>query len=237
MTPSSPELSLWAVALIAAYFAGSIPVGLLIGRARGVDIRAHGSGNIGATNAMRVLGRQAGIACFVLDVAKGFLPAFLGGWALHAARDAPMSAAIGWLWMGLAAAAVLGHMFPVWLKFRGGKGVATGFGALLGVWPVMTAAALTALVVWLVSARVSRYVSVSSCLAAIALPAFVALAWLARARLAGLETNWPAAMPFFATATALAALVVWRHRGNLARVVAGVEPKIGQSGAADRTRA
>lgn len=221
--------------LILAYLAGSIPFGLLIGFARGVDIRAHGSKNIGATNAGRVLGRPWGVLAFVLDFLKGVGPVLGAGVWLGAIRsdagDAPPSA--HWWWIGVAIAAILGHVFPIWLKFKGGKGVATGFGAMLGLWPIVTWPALLALGVWLVVARVTRYVSAASIAAALALPAGVVA--FSAAGLTGAGPDAPSRLasvwPFAACTAGMAVLVVWRHRANIARLRDGRENRIGGPGA------
>ncbi|MEC9372451.1 MAG: glycerol-3-phosphate acyltransferase, partial [Planctomycetota bacterium] len=166
----------WAALMVGAYFAGSIPFALLISKSRGVDIRKHGSGNVGATNVMRVLGKRAGITCFALDVLKGAAPVVIAGFATGVIREDAIAAREAWLWLGVAAAAILGHVFPVWLKFRGGKGVATGLGALAAVWPWLTLPSAAALVVWIVCQRVTRNVGFSSSVAAVALPLVVGAA-------------------------------------------------------------
>ena len=121
---------------LGAYLLGSVPFGLLIGKAKGVDLRAHGSGNIGATNAMRVLGKPLGIACFALDVAKGAIPTAIAGALIvpESGLDAPTAFA----WVAIGVCAVIGHMFSIFLRFSGGKGVATGFGILLAIFPYVT---------------------------------------------------------------------------------------------------
>lgn len=212
--------------LAGAYLVGSIPFGLLLGLARGVDIRLHGSGNIGATNAMRVLGKRIGALCFALDVAKGFAPTLLAGWALGAFGAAPLTPGIAWLWVGVACATVAGHMFPVWLRFRGGKGVATGLGAMLAVWPHLTIPAALAAVAWVIAARATRYVGLSSCIAGVSVPVWACLTALARGgwSVEALRGAWP----FIAATALLAGVVVWRHRGNIARTLAGTEPRIGE---------
>ncbi|MFW6031967.1 MAG: glycerol-3-phosphate 1-O-acyltransferase PlsY [Phycisphaeraceae bacterium] len=219
------HLQLWLTWLPLAYLAGAIPFGLLIGRVHGVDIRTRGSGNVGATNVGRVLGRKWGVICFLLDVGKG-LAAVLG-YALAARSlgltpDAGPVALVGWL--AVAAAAVSGHMFPVWLKFRGGKGVATGLGSVLGFWPVLTAAGLAAGAIWVIVVRRSGYVSLGSTVAALALPVLSLLSGLAMGR--------PAEqVGVYAAVTAgLALLVVVRHRSNLARLRAGTESKVAWGG-------
>lgn len=220
-----------ALLILAAYLVGSIPFGFLIARMRGIDIRKHGSGNIGATNVGRVLGRKWGGICFGLDVLKGLVPTLLAGWWLGLVRfDGGVVQAASTLtlftWLGAMAAAVIGHMFPVWLGFKGGKGVATGFGALLGVWPVLTFAAVGALVVWLASVKVCRMVGISSVLAALCLPVLVGVQpWIAAAMGRG---EHPPVWPFLLVACILAAVVVVKHRANIARTLAGTEPKIGR---------
>ena len=190
------------VLAVLAYLFGAVPFGLLVARARGVEIRAHGSGNIGATNVFRVIGKGWGIFTFALDALKGFLPAFLfpklGG----------LEADWGVLF-GLAA--ILGHSFPIYLKFKGGKGVATSAGVLLGVAPLAVGIGFLA---WLLCLVVSRYVSLSSIVAAIVVAASV---WAIDK---GLVINL--------ALTALAALVVWLHRANIGRLLNGTESRFGK---------
>jgi glycerol-3-phosphate acyltransferase PlsY len=224
MTPAA----LWTLGILGSYLAGSVPFGLLIGLARGIDIREHGSKNIGATNAGRVLGRRWGVLCFALDVLKGAAPVLLAGWATGAVHRSPRSAEESWLWIACAVAAVLGHMHSVFLRFTGGKGVATGFGVMLGLWGAMTGPALVALAAWALCARLTRYVSVSSVVAAATLPISVAILAARRAPpgsrpLAHVREAWP----FLVMSVALAGLVIWKHRANLARLRAGTEPRIG----------
>ncbi len=217
------------VALALAYLVGSIPFGLLMGFAKGVDIRAHGSGNIGATNAIRVLGKPLGIACFVLDVLKGLLPTLLLGLWLGVAGHRFPTTGQAFAHLGLAACAMLGHIFPVWLKFKGGKGVATGFGAMLGVWPQMTIPAVGALVVWIACARITRYVSLSSIVAGVCLPVFVviAAALASRGEAVSAVDAIVRAWPYWTVGVLLALLVILRHRTNIRRLREGTEPKIG----------
>ena len=199
MTPAE------GLALLAAYLLGSIPFGFVLARMRGIDLRAVGSGNIGATNAMRALGKPAGFAVFGLDALKGFLPAWA---ALHAWPQVPSGPA--WA-LGLGVTAVLGHTFPVWLKFKGGKGVATGCGVWLAAAPL---AGLAALVTFGLALAATRVVSLASTLAAFTLPLAI--------RLLGIQPAWLAAW-----ALGMAALVALRHRPNFVRMAAGVEPRIG----------
>ncbi len=220
--------ALWAIAIACAYLVGSIPFGLLVARAKGIDIRAHGSGNIGATNVSRVLGKRLGRMVFLLDFAKGALPVVFAGFYFHLLPKSTPSAMVAGVWVAVAVATILGHVFPIYLRFKGGKGVATTFGALFALWPFVTLPCFIAMVLWIITLKITRYVSVSSCVAAISLPAGVLAASAAgitttATGIGAWETVWP-----FALATALiAALVVQRHRGNLARVRAGTEPKVG----------
>lgn len=209
----------WLLWLAVGYLAGSVPFGLLIGWSRGVDIRRQGSGNIGATNVGRVLGRPWGVACFLLDLAKGFAPVWLYGcWAgLISGQTQGAAAALSWL--AIAAAAIVGHIFPLWLGFRGGKGVATGLGALLGLWPVLTLSGAAAAVGWIIAILISGYVSVASIAAAVLLPPLAILS----AALLGRPVDEIAV--YAGVTVLLAALVVLRHRGNIARLRAGTEPK------------
>lgn len=218
----------WPLAIAVAFLCGSIPFGFLIGRMRGVDIREHGSRNIGATNVGRVLGRRVGLLCFVLDALKGLVPTAVAGALNGVAGDhiAEIAPSVQWLWLATAAAALLGHMFPPWLRFKGGKGVATGFGALLGIYPGLTFAALAALVTWLIVLRLFRYVSLASMVASLIIPTFVAAhAALAEGGVAGLK----ASLPMILATSAIAALVIFRHRTNIVRLRQGSEPRVGST--------
>ena len=206
----------------AGFVCGSVPFGLLIARRHGIDIRAHGSGNIGATNVWRVLGPRAGALCFALDVLKGLIPTLSAGWAAGLLGDWRPDQALLWLWQLAMIAPVLGHMFSPFVGFKGGKGVATGLGALLGVYPAMTAAGLGALAVWIVSVKLTRYVGVSSVLAAASLPVWTLLAGRV------LAEGGARVAPCVCVGVLLAALVVYKHRGNLRRTLAGTEPRVGR---------
>lgn len=229
--PSSQDTVIWLSAAALAYVVGSIPFAVLLGRAKGIDIRRHGSRNVGATNVARVLGRRLGILCFVLDALKGAVPVFATG-AVTGLVNRPVDA-IGqveaWLWLAVGAAAILGHMYSIFLKFSGGKGVATGFGAMFGMWPLLTVPALGALLVWMIVAALWRYVSLASMIAAAALPALTALWLLLLARTSSesapgaIQQSWP--LP--ATTALLALIVIWRHRANIGRLRRGEEPRIG----------
>lgn len=209
---------LWLLYLLAGFVCGSIPFGLWIARARGVDIRAHGSGNIGATNVWRVLGRGPGMLCFALDVLKGLVPSLGAGVLLGTIGDGAAPESSVWLHMGTGVAAILGHMFTPLAGFKGGKGVATAFGAMLGVWPVMTVAVVVALGAWIVVFRVGRMVGIASVIAAVVVPLGVVGLGVVDESL-----RWRA--PHLAVAMGLAAMVVWKHRGNIRRTLAGTEPR------------
>lgn len=230
--------ALWALCIAGAYLAGSIPFGLLLGFTRGVDLRRHGSKNIGATNAGRVLGRGWGYLCFGLDVMKGAAPVALAGWITGAMSVPPIEARTAWLWIAVACAAVFGHMHSIFIGFKGGKGVATGFGVLLGLVGSLTWPALIALAVWLVVVRITRYVSVASCISAVTIPLSTLAFAMARSAERGLSPGESVreVWPFLTMTIGLALLVIWKHRANITRLRAGAEPKIGRRGMAPRTR-
>ena len=138
----------WAAAIPIGFLIGSIPFGFIIGRIKGIDVREHGSGNIGATNVGRVLGRRLGAICFALDLFKGLAPTLGAGLAAGVVGGYGIGSADAWWWLAVMVSPVLGHMYSPWIGFRGGKGVATGLGALLGVAPILTGPALGALAVW-----------------------------------------------------------------------------------------
>jgi glycerol-3-phosphate acyltransferase PlsY len=204
---------------LAAYVVGATPFGVILARAHGVDLRRSGSGNVGATNVARVLGRKWGYLCFALDVAKGFLPvAVAGAMVRPASGQVPTpQAQVAWLAVGLAA--VLGHVFSFYLRFRGGKGVATALGVVLGIYPYFTAAGAAALGLWIIVTLISRYVSLGSIVAALA---FVPL--LAVFNRGVLAELWP----LLIFAAAMAVLIVVRHRANIRRLLNGTENKIGR---------
>jgi len=209
-------------AVVAAYLVGSIPFGVIIARTHGKDLRAIGSGNIGATNVARALGRKWGYICFGLDVLKGLLPmlAFRVIVLPHIATTIHGPALMAsWLLVGMAA--ILGHIFPVYLGFRGGKGVATSFGVALGLWPYFTICALIALAVWIAVVLIWRYISLASICAAVVFPVSLILGILA-------TPAWDSAnlWPLLVAATLIPLLVIVRHRENIQRLLAGTESKI-----------
>lgn len=199
------------VALLLAYLIGSIPNAYLIGKlVRGIDIRQHGSGNVGATNVFRTIGKTWGSVAFGLDVLKGFLAsAFL---AKYFTDQTPLQFGVFQLLLGVAA--ILGHVFPIWLRFKGGKGVATSCGVFLGIFPK---AVLASLAVWIVVAFLSRYVSLASLTAVSSFVIWVICFYRER--------------DIFYIAMVLSVLLLgfifYTHRSNIARLIQGTENKIG----------
>ena len=204
----------YIIAAAIGYLLGSCPNGYLVSRARGVDIRKQGSGNIGATNVLRVMGKKWGYLVFALDTLKGFVAvrlAFVVALAL-----APLTTQREIIGIAGGLACILGHTFPVWLGFRGGKGVATSAGVLLGLMPI---AVVSVFAVWLILFQATRYVSVASIAAAAALPVFVML-YLRLKMLTGASL-----LPF---SILIAGVVIWRHRSNMKRLLRGKEQRFGQ---------
>jgi glycerol-3-phosphate acyltransferase PlsY len=207
--------------LLTGYLLGSIPSGYLAGRwLMGVDIRSEGSGSTGATNVLRVVGKGPALVVFLVDVGKGAAAVQLAKAVLEPMGTPldPTAALASDSWVVAAGlAALAGHIWPLWLGWRGGKAVATGLGMLLGLaWPVGLACFGTFLAVL----SLSRIVSLSSVTAAIALPLLM-LGWFP-GQAAGIR--WP----YLVLALITTVLVLWRHRSNLQRLIAGTEPKIGQ---------
>jgi len=190
------------------YLIGSIPTGYLMGRTRGLDIRQHGSGNIGATNVGRVLGRNWGFVAFACDFLKGFLPLFLVR-VLAFPGDIRWTTSLLLVLCGLAA--ILGHNYTPWLGFKGGKGVATTAGVLGALMPLVLAVALS---LWIILVAITRIVSVGSLAAAISLP--VAAVFFYR-------DQWI----YCGLALFAGVLAVFRHRSNIQRLLAGTEPRLG----------
>jgi len=199
------------IAVLLSYLLGAVPFGFLMVRfLKGEDLRTVGSGNIGATNAMRALGKPLGVVAFFLDFAKGWVPVALIAPALVSeGTENPMILAVL-----CGAAAVVGHVFPVYLRFKGGKAVATGCGAIVGIDPVIF---LIAGVVWLITLASTRFVGLASMLMGLAFPVVAGVrghgVWVV------LGTG------------ALAALILARHRSNLLRMIDGTEPRIGRKSA------
>lgn len=186
------------LAIVIAYLLGSIPFSYLAGRTKGIDLRQVGSGNLGAANAFRALGRNLGIAVLVADIGKGVLAVVIA----RAITDDP--------WPAIAAgAAMAGHVFPVWMRFKGGKGVAVGGGAVIALMPLASVILLT---LWLVVAVVSRYTSLAGITAAVAATPLV---W---------AMDYPRADVVFTAIAAVAVLLL--HRANIVRLLGGRENRI-----------
>ena len=211
----------WAAWILGAYLVGGIPFGYLIGRMRGVDVRTVGSKNIGATNVFRTVGKKWGLIAFVLDVAKGLVPTLV-------CRHCGCAQAPSWLPLAVGMACVVGHMLTPYMKFRGGKGVATAFGMLIGLAPALVG---TAFALFAVVFAVSHYISLGSISAAIFLMVAV---WFPILGTEGYKN-----LPQCILVTLIAAFVVFKHRANIARLVSGTESKIylfGSKGSADGNR-
>jgi len=199
----------WFLVALGAYLLGSIPNGYLAGKAQGVDLRKVGSNNIGATNALRVLGKKWGYLVFAGDAFKGWLAVMLA-WI------------VGWQWdesskiyLGVIAAimAMVGHIFPVWLGFKGGKGISTSAGVMIALFPIWVF--IFGLGVWGILFFATRYVSVASIAAAISLPVSSGILW-GMGQCDAVRTSIAAAM---------CVLAVWRHKPNIQRLLAGTEKK------------
>ncbi len=198
-----------------AYFCGSLPFGYWAGKLNGIDIREHGSKNIGATNVLRVLGKKVGIPVFVLDITKGAVPTmFAEWWATNRCGADPSTASL--VAVLCAAAAVLGHTFTFWLRFKGGKGVATTAGSLLGLAPLALVIGLAA---WIITFLISRYVALASIVAAIVLPIAIAVLMISRGTYNYVLLGFGIVM---------GVLVIVRHRSNIARMLAGTENRFGR---------
>lgn len=201
----------YIVVAVAAYLLGSIPTGFLVARAKGIDIRGVGSGNIGATNAMRVLGKPAGIIVMIVDCAKGYvaakvLPVLAISFFNCGDSDLPTICILAGIF------AVLGHNYTCWLKFKGGKGIATTAGVYLALAPEALGIAF---VVFILTILVTRYVSVGSIVAAITLPTAV---WILQ----------PQNLFLGIVTTVLGALAIYKHKSNIQRLKAGTESRLGK---------
>jgi glycerol-3-phosphate acyltransferase PlsY len=198
-----------------AYLSGSIPFGLIVGKAKGIDPRTAGSGNIGATNLGRLLGAKFFALVFILDLLKGAVPTLAAGAVIGFQVDDRQT---GLLWMIVAAVAVIGHVCSVFLKFKGGKGVATSAGVVLGVFPYFTFAAIAALAVFYIVFRLTRFISVGSMVGAASFPAAYIAIGIGQWAITGAQ------LPLLCFAIFFPLLLIFKHRGNIARLRAGTEP-------------
>jgi acyl phosphate:glycerol-3-phosphate acyltransferase len=232
-------MQLWFCPLL-AFLLGSIPFGLLIAKAKGIDIRAHGSGNIGATNVLRVVGKKYGITCLLLDALKGFIPVALAVNLIQVAGrpvQVPLGLPESWslvlpaagamkaqgMQILTALAAVLGHNYSPWVGFRGGKGIATSAGVLLALMPF---AVIILVGVFLAVFLATRYVSVASMASAAALPLLTLWGSWHHGRLQ--DGTWN--KPLFLFTVVIAVMAVWKHRTNIARLREGTEPRFASGG-------
>jgi glycerol-3-phosphate acyltransferase PlsY len=217
----SVEALCWTFAAIipAAYLLGGVPFGLVIGKSRGVDPRASGSGNIGATNVGRILGKRFFYLVLLLDALKSAIPAGIASVLVHANTTPDQRTPLLYgLWLGCGVAALLGHIFSPFLGFKGGKGVATALGLVFGVFPYMTLPGLVALAVFILTFRLTKYISAGSLAGSAAFPA----AYLSIALWRGWDPfgrQWP----LLAILVLVAGLIVFRHRSNITRLLAGTE--------------
>ncbi len=190
--------------LIISYLVGAIPFGLLIGKAKGIDLRQHGSKNLGATNAVRVLGKPLGIVVFILDFLKGASPIWVASYVLDYNQNLIWIVCCGFF-------AIIGHVFPVYLKFKGGKGVATSAGVLVGLAPTVLGISL---LIWVLTFYTSRMVSLASILAtlgAIFLQIYIA------------DKPFGHNLPVTSLLLLVGFIIVWRHRTNILRIIQGQE--------------
>ena len=197
----------WPV--LVAYFVGATPFGFLAGKMKGIDIREHGSGNIGATNVLRVLGKPVGITVLVLDVMKGLLPVLLA----KLVSDSSL------VHIATAMASILAHNYTFWLGFKGGKGIATTGGAILMIMPW---ALIAAVLGWIIVLKISRYVSLASIAAALLIPLTLVVENL-------ITGTWD--WPIFGFGLFVCLLAIWKHRSNIGRLLRGEENRFSKKSA------
>jgi len=202
----------WLLIFILSYLIGSVPWGYLFARSKGVDIRQHGSGNIGTANVLRVMGKKWGYLVFLCDFFKGFLSVKLGSLiAAYFLANVGLGSVIA------AVACVLGHDYPIWLGFKGGKGIATLAGTVLSLFPPLVFVSFG--VVWIAVFLIGRYTSLASISAAVALPIAVSLI------VGKAEPDFPLLVGF---SVLMAALAIWLHRANIGRLLNGTENRFGR---------
>lgn len=204
---------IWILVILVSYLLGSIPTGYLAAKSQGIDIRQHGSKNIGATNVLRVMGKKWGYPVFFFDAFKGFLAVRLG--ILLGALGSIESSTAG---VVAAIVCILGHNYPIWLGFKGGKGIATSGGVVIALFPLIIV--LIVALVWVVVFSASKYVSLASICAAVSLPVSSALL-----------SPWTGGSNFWVLilfSVVAAGLAVWRHRTNITRLLSGTESRFGK---------
>jgi glycerol-3-phosphate acyltransferase PlsY len=211
-------MNLWFIVLIVvAYLLGSIPFGLIIAKAHGKDLRSIGSGNIGSTNVSRALGKKWAYVCFGFDVLKGFLPMQVGMLLIE------KSPTVGelWLWLCVACAAVLGHIFPIYIKFKGGKGIATSLGVMLGLFPYYTICGVVSFTVWYICLKIWKYVSLGSIIGAIAFPVTLITTITVKS-----DWQFVNLWPLVVVSITMTTLVILRHVENIKRLIEGSENRV-----------
>jgi acyl phosphate:glycerol-3-phosphate acyltransferase len=211
------------IALIpAGYLLGSIPFGLLVGRAKGIDPRTAGSKNIGATNVGRLLGKKFFFIVFTLDLLKALVPMAIASAIVHQIPRAEQDWQMFTAWLSVGAAAVIGHMFSLFLGFKGGKGVSASAGVMLGLVPYFTLPGILSAAVFVLVLKTSKYVSLASMVGAAAFP----IIYLA----IGLGMGWPivgAQLPLLLFGVMIPVMIILKHRANIARIRNGTESRIG----------
>ena len=215
--------TVFIISLLAAYLIGSFPFGFWIAKLKGIDIRDHGSGNIGATNVFRNLGPRYGVLVLILDIAKGLLPVLIGSSVIL--EKIPIDPAVvndkealeGFVYVTLAISTIIGHNYTFWLGFKGGKGIATSAGALI---PFLPEVLIGSFIIWIVVFFTSRYVALASILAALSLPI---LTYLLDHNYIFPDINSSLPVLFFGVLAGLMAL--WRHKSNIQRIIKGEEDK------------
>ncbi len=214
-----------AVLIIISYLIGSISFAMLIAKAHGLDLRTIGSGNLGATNLARACGKKWAYFCFLLDFLKGFAPSFA---ARFLVLSEPATSASLAVWLAVGVAAILGHIFPFYLKFRGGKGVATSFGVVMGIWPYYAIPGIIVFMLWATIVLIWQYISLGSVIAAAAFPVIMIILTMTL-------NNWHFNIlwPLILAAVILCSLVIFLHRSNMKRILNGTEDKVLQKKAVD----
>ncbi len=215
--------TVFIISLLAAYLIGSLPFGFWIAKLKGIDIRDHGSGNIGATNVFRNLGPRYGVLVLILDIAKGLLPVLIGSSVIL--EKIPIDPAVvndkealeGFVYVTLAISTIIGHNYTFWLGFKGGKGIATSAGALI---PFLPEVLIGSFIIWIVVFFTSRYVALASILAALSLPILTYL----------LDHNYifpdiNSSLPVLLFGVLAGLMALWRHKSNIQRIIKGEEDK------------
>ncbi len=206
------------ILIVISYLVGSISFAMLIAKAHGVDLRKIGSGNLGATNLARACGRNWAYVCFAMDVLKGFAPVLAAKILIIPNSPTTVNFCV---WLAVGVASIMGHVFPVYHSFKGGKGVATSFGVVLGVWPYLAVPGIIAFAIWAAVVLIWKYISLASVTAAAVFPVILII-------FTALIESWhfKNLLPLFIVAVVLCSLVIYLHRSNIKRIIAGTEHKV-----------